>query len=659
MNIHRRRLLPLLLLLPACVQPPSRGDAGPASAESGETGEVAEEADEGSEDEDEDASAALPPSPFSLGGFGAFSSLLSGGLEKPGPYDEPHESEGFDKGEPHLVVMELSGPVAELESFSMFSTTTATPMRTLTDRFAELAEDEKVEGLVLRVDDLGLNMAQAEELRGHLLAYRGDGAHELHCHIEGASNSTYYLLTACDSIGLAPLGGINIPGPAAMPVHLKGALDRLGLQADFVHVGAYKGAAEPLTRTSPSAEMRETLQAIIDRSYDTMVTAMAEGRKDLDADGAKARIDEALYMGDKAVEAGLVDEVGTFAAFRDAKAGDRGWKVAKKPKSDPFGDPLALQRFLGVFPPKRPMVKHVAVVYAVGNIVDGDGGGALGAREQIASGTLVPALRALARDEQVAGVVLRVDSGGGSALASEQIWHATREIAEKKPLVVSMGSVAASGGYYISAGAERIFALENTLTGSIGVVGGKSVRGDGLGRPGIQTSTLEKGKRSTMWSSMEPWNAEDKAAVLAMMEDTYEVFLSRVAAGRNKDRDQVHAVAQGRVWTGMDAKAEGLVDEIGGLDAALAYAHEKAGIDPSVGLQVYPGEPTLKDLLGSFGQVQAPVGARVPLGFQTLLDQALVLADPATAAAIRDALGTVFALRDSRVWAVDMTRPPR
>jgi protease IV len=325
---------------------------------------------------------------------------------------------------------------------------------------------------------------------------------------------------------------------------------------------------------------------------------------------------------------------------------------------NPLEDFASLQRFVGLLPPKRPKGPHVALVNAVGNIIDGKGSGILGAREEIASRTLVAALRALTRDDDVKAVVLRIDSGGGSALASEQIWTAASELAEAKPLVVSMASVAASGGYYIASPAAKIYARENTLTGSIGVVGGKVVFGEALASLGVDTYAVKRGERALMWSIADRWTPSEREAVTQMMEITYERFLERVARGRSMERDAVHAIAQGRVWTGSDAKARGLVDELGGLDAALADAHRMAGLEPGA-LQVYPPEPTLRDIVASFGGVDAgPTWSLAAGGRDTLLGSAARTLG-AELHGVEDIVRTLGDLRDSRIWAVSWVRPPR
>ncbi|HEY8376338.1 MAG TPA: signal peptide peptidase SppA, partial [Nannocystis sp.] len=381
---------------------------------------------------------------------------------------------------------------------------------------------------------------------------------------------------------------------------------------DFVHIGAYKGAADALTRTQPTPEMRETLTAVVDQAYRTMQEAIAAARH-LPPETIAKRIDDASYTADGALTAGLVDSVATYEEFRAQQTSGLPWKHVKL-KDSPSGgfDAQKLQAFLGLAPPKRPSEPHIALVYALGPIVDGRGGGILGARQQIAGRTLAAAIDNLAADPAVAAIVLRVDSPGGSAMASEQIWRALQRAREGgKPVVVSMGGVAASGGYYISCGATKIFALANTLTGSIGVIGGKLAFGGALERLGVQAFPIAPGKRAAMWSAFAPWTADERQSVLHMMEEIYRVFVSRVAAGRDKTTEEVHAVAQGRVWTGAAALERGLVDELGGLYAALAEARKLTGIGPEVALEVYPPEPTLKDILE--GMSEGPTLLRAAL----------------------------------------------
>jgi protease-4 len=404
-----------------------------------------------------------------------------------------------------------------------------------------------------------------------------------------------------------------------MPVHVKPLLDKLSIQADFIHVGAYKGAAEPLTRDAPSKEMEETIGAILDRRYQTIVDTIASERK-LDPRVVKGLIDTAMFPADQAKAAKLVDKVATFEQVQGT-LGKPWTKLELEPdKKDQLASMLEIARFIGAMPPERPVGDHVAVVYAIGNIVDGKGGGVLGARQEIASQTMVAALRALAADPSVKAVVLRIDSGGGSAQASELIWNAVADLKAKKPVIVSMSDVAASGGYYIASGATKIFALDDTLTGSIGVVGGRIAPAAALAKLGINTFPMGRGKRATMMASLSPWNADERGVIQTTMESVYKTFVGRVAEGRHKRPDDILPIAQGRVWTGTKAKALGLVDEIGGLDAALAEARTLGKVDPAVDVEVYPPSPTLRDVLTSFGQVQAPLGLHAELAELTALD---------------------------------------
>ncbi len=548
--------------------------------------------------------AAAPPTaaPFgasALAGLGPVSALLADRLEAPGPYDPPKESAAFDAGKPHWRTLDLKGAVGELSAMSLFGGGEVIELFPLIRRLEKLAAEEHLQGLVIRFTEVSVDMASAEDLRAALVAFKGSGARKLACHADGPTNATYYVMTACDTIGLQPLGEVLIPGPLAVPLHLRGLLDKIGVVPDFVHVGAFKGAAEPLTRTEPSPEMRETLGAIVDQAYATMKTSIAAGRN-LTEETASHHLDTALFTSESAKIAGLADHVLGYEEFRVQQTHGLPWQQVKLKDSSTGASLDRLQAFLGLSPAKRPSEPHIALVYALGQIVDGRGQGTLGARQEIAGRALASAIDNLAADDKVAALVLRVDSPGGSAMASEQIWAALQRAREKKPVIVSMGDLAASGGYYISCGADKIFAQANTLTGSIGVVGGKLAYGDAVAKLGVRAFPIGRGKRAAMWTSLSAWTADERAAILAMMEDVYRTFLSRVAAGRGKTTDEIHAIAQGRVWTGAAAKERGLVDALGGLSDALAEARARAKIGPEVPLEIYPPEPTLKDLLEGF-----------------------------------------------------------
>jgi len=585
------------------------------------------------------------------GGFdlkGAFAKIADS-IAKPGPYEAPDHSKDFDDTKPHWGVLELGGDVVERQALS-WSGGHGTELRALIERLREFARNDKLTGVVARVEQVAISMPDLVELRAAIHDVRKAGK-LVACHAEHASQATYLVLAACDRIGLAPLGDVAIGGPTAMPIHIKPLLDKLGIQADFLHVGAYKGAAEPLVRDAPSKEMEETLGAILDRRYQTLVDAIAQERK-LPPGTVKALIDTALFPSDQAKAAGLVDDAGAFEAFRDGVTKGAPWtKLELDPdKSDRLAMVMKLWRFIGALPPDKPAGNHVAVVYAIGDIVDGDGEGVLGARQQIAAHTLVAALRALTADATVKAVVLRIDSGGGSAQASELIWRAVAELSAQKPVIVSMSDVAASGGYYIASGAAKIFALEDTLTGSIGVVGGKLAPREALAKLGVNTFPIGRGKRATMMTSLGPWTDDERAQIRSTMEATYRTFVGRVADGRHKKPEDILPIAEGRVWTGQKAKELGLVDEIGGLDAALAEARRLASVDATTALEIYPPSPTLRDVLAGFGQVHAPLGLSADTASATLA--ALGAVDPTVAAAAEHLVRLVLSFRSSMIQAV-------
>lgn len=605
-----------------------------------------ERAQEGAGRRDEDKGEPCPERPASPApafdlGPAAFLGSAFAQAKEPGPFDELEASPGASRSAPHHAILDLGGDVVELDPpFALFGSSRSLPLRRAVERLRELDVDEQVQSILLRVDALGLSTAAAEELRAAVAAMKKP----VRCHVESASDLTYLFLTACHTIALAPTGTLSITGPAATPVYLKGLLDKLSIQADFLHIGAYKGAAEPLTRTEPSPEMKETLDAVLGGAYRRLVEAIAQGRR-IDEAQARAAIDRGLFTDEQAKQAGLIDEIATFEAFRDRVVQGGAWRKVKLER-EPDNEFQALLQKLGAVPRPKIDRPHIALLYAVGEIVDGRGSGPMAARGEVASRPLATALRRAAASDAVKAIVLRVDSPGGSALASEILWHAVREAVAKKPVVVSMGEVAASGGYYISAGATKIFAQPDTLTGSIGVVGGKLVVGEALREIGVSVHEMGRGRRSGLFSIVRRFSPDERKLIEEEMRYVYERFKARVAEGRRLSAAEVERLAQGRLWIGADAKARGLVDELGGLDAALAEARRLAGLSDDAPVNEYPGEPTLFDLLESLGETAAPrpfSGALADLG---------ALAGPEAAAVATAWLDLLFGFREEPIRTV-------
>ncbi len=491
----------------------------------------------------------------------------------------------------HHVVLELAGAIAELPGTWDFNPTGKTLRETLA-RIDRVARDPDTRSLIVRISPVATSMATAEEVRGALLAAHALGK-PVHCHLETGGNTEYLIATGCDDIALAPAGDIFLSGPHAEAMFVKGLLDKLGVVADFEHQGKYKGAADSLQRDTMSEAQREAIDALLDGATKRLTESVAVARK-LEPKTVRALFDQAPFAADAAKAAKLVDKLVPFERFRDDIAkGAFVLASASEPKPEP---PNIFELFSGKAP-EGPKGKRLALVYLVGGIVHGKSGGGLMPSQEVASRDLVSQLHKLAADDDVEAVVLRIDSPGGSALASDIIWQAVRELAAKKPVIASMGAVAASGGYYIASGAHKIYAQPDTITGSIGVIGGKLVLGGLYDKLGVKKEILTRGTRAAMFSEARPFTPDERVAVTQMMKDVYGQFLDRVGAGRKLSRGQVEPFAQGRVWSGADALSHKLVDELGGLSAAIADARKRGKLASDAPIQILPEPPSLTGLI--------------------------------------------------------------
>jgi protease IV len=401
------------------------------------------------------------------------------------------------------------------------------------------------------------------------------------CHADSLTNSSEWLLArACDRIWLSPAAEVDTVGIAAQMVYFKDVLDKLQVQVDFIHMGKYKSAAEPLTRSGPSDPARLSLTDTLASIRQSWLDSMRGARK---AATVQAALEHGPWSAGEAKAQGLVDEVGYGSdALDDAKKCAHVKVVDEEfgPKATPKRglDIAELIRFLSGAEGQLGGTPHVAVVPADGEITMSGGGllsfGSGGITEQ----DMRPVLKRLEKDDSVRAVVLRIDSPGGSALASDLIWHELRKLEKKKPLIVSVGEMAASGGYYMASAADRIVAERTSIVGSIGVLGGKVAIAPALAKFGVNSVTFpaspEPGAaaRAAYESLLTPWDDATRERVRQSMQKVYDLFLSRVAEGRKMKIDAVQAIAQGRIWSGAQGKKNGLVDEIGGLDAALVLA---------------------------------------------------------------------------------------
>ncbi|WP_229690901.1 signal peptide peptidase SppA, partial [Sphaerisporangium melleum] len=395
----------------------------------------------------------------------------------------------------------------------------------------------------------------------------------------GAGTVPYYLATAFEKVYLQPSGDVGLTGVSLEQRFVKNALAKVGVDYQIGQRHEYKTAANTFTHDHMTEAHRESLTRIADSVVEQIVAGIAEGRR-LAPERVRELIDGGPFLGAEAVHAGLVDRL----AYRD--------EVYDEVRDE--GDHLLfIGRYAkGVLPKKlpHPGERVVALIHGTGQIRLGRSGRSpLGGGGAMGSDTIAAAIRAARRDDAVKAIVFRVDSPGGSYVASDVVWREV-VLARKagKPVVVSMGDLAASGGYFVAMAADVIVAQPGTLTGSIGVFGGKPSLGGLLERLGITSESVDVGANSGMFSSSRAFSEQQWERVNAWLDRVYDDFVGKVAQGRGVDREQAHELARGRVWTGADAHAHGLVDELGGLEDALAIARDRAGLPKDATVRAYP-----------------------------------------------------------------------
>ena len=482
--------------------------------------------------------------------------------------------------------------------------------RTVLDRLGSAAKDSRIDAILLRIRSPQIGRGKIDELRAAIIKVRGSGK-KVYAEVHSAMAAGYLVATACDEIIMPPSGSLIVPGVRAEVMFYKGLLDKLGVKADMIQVGKFKGAAEPYTRNEMSDEFRAQFDSLLDDYYEQLVETIATSR-DLPQDKVKELLDVGLFSAADAKAAGLIDHVAyddemritlrdAMGARRLAVVRDYGKEKEAAGGSGLAGLTMLLDKMMGAPEDESETGSpKIAVIYAEGPIMTGESSATLMGGQTVGGETLVKALRKASANGDVKAIVLRINSPGGSALASDLIWREVVRI--KKPIVASMGDTAASGGYYIAMGADRIYATGGTLTGSIGVVGGKMALSGLMEKFGVHTDVVYRGKNSGAFSMLEPFSDSERGAMLRMMEQTYSQFTSKVAEGREMDLAKVETLAQGRVFTGRQAVANGLVDEIGTFADAVAAAKELGGLgaDEKVDLLILPKQKTLfEQMLGS------------------------------------------------------------
>ncbi len=482
---------------------------------------------------------------------------------------------------PDFVLFTLEGPYVEmapprggfLRRRLIHRRPTLGDLRT---RLERVAGDRRVTGIILGLCSLRMSYAQLQSLRDLIVDVREAGKRVI-AWSHGYDFGRYYVACACDEILLQHTGSVAALGHGQRYLFLADALEKVGLKGDFVQISPYKTAPDVLTRSKMSNEAREMADWLSDDIYDQVLEGVALGRR-IGKDDAEALVDGGPYPARAAVEAGAVD-----AVVGEEELPARLAKGGRPPRIAPYE--MAKRRLL--LPALPSPGRYVALLRIAGDIVDGRSAQPtvrppfripLLFSERAGDLTVVQQARALVRNRRAAAVVVHVDSGGGSATSSEAMAAALKRVAEKKPLVVSMGSVAASGGYYVATPGAWILAQPATVTGSIGVLSGKIVTTGLLDKLLFRSETISRGEHALFYSSSRPFTADERQRVREMIHETYAVFLDRVSASRNLTREDVDAIGGGRVWTGRQALAHGLIDELGGLGRAIDRARELAGL---------------------------------------------------------------------------------
>jgi protease-4 len=476
-------------------------------------------------------------------------------------------------------------------------------------RLDKAADDKTISAILIEIGDANLTRGKVNELRDSIERIRKNGK-KIFAQMESADGQQLLLASACDEIIMPEAGMVLIPGVQLELAYYKDMLEKIGVEADMLHVGDSKGAAEPLMRRNMSDPVRKNLTALIDDLYDQMLTTLAADR-DLQIDEVRKIVNTGLLTATQAKEAGLIDRIAYYDEFREElteeyKADKLVYVInyGKQEIDTDFSGPMGMmklfQSVLGATTTDDSAAgPKIALVYAVGAITSGESESGFSAGT-MGSETIVEALHEANKDENVKAIVLRIDSPGGSALASDMIWRATQKI--EKPIIASMGDVAASGGYYIAMGADKIFAEPGTITGSIGVVGGKVAVNGLYNKIGITTDSIRRGDNSTIFSLTEKFSEGERKVVENMMQDVYRLFTTKAAAGRKMELKKVEELASGQVYTGRIAKRNGLIDEVGSLKDAFQAAKVAAGLDPDkkYQLMVLP-EPVnpLEELFGT------------------------------------------------------------
>ncbi|MCB9658265.1 MAG: signal peptide peptidase SppA [Sandaracinaceae bacterium] len=524
---------------------------------------------------------------------------------------EPDRDESGGLGEVEVRELLLHGPPAEGPARSGLGGGGHATMRQVLAQLRLVEQQDSARGLFLRLGPMGGAWGTVADLAEAIARVREAGK-PVHCHFDSLDNAGFALAAgSCDRLSMTPAGHLDLVGVAAQVFYARELLESVGVRAEVIAMGRFKSAGDVFTETDMPAAAREATGALLDDVNAALVDAVAR-RFEGDVGRAAAAIDAGPYGAEAARAAGLVDAVAFDDEAREHArvAGD----VAKVrrlelPIQRQEGLGRLLQLVAGGDDAEAVAGPHVAIVHVTGHIVDGETASGANA----VSGPFVTEVRRLADDDDVRAVVLRIDSPGGSALASDRMWHAVRRLAGRKPVVASLGDVAASGGYYIASAAREIYAQPASIVGSIGVIGGKADASGLFERLGVRPVVITRGARAAWMTTTRGLTEDERGAVTALLRSAYERFLRRVGSSRDMPRADVHAVAQGRVMSGVAGHRAGLVDTLGGFTAALQRARELAELPADAPTEEWPREAGVLEALSTLAGAQSREAASYAL----------------------------------------------
>ena len=521
------------------------------------------------------------------------------------------------ENEDNLLRIQLQGAIADgpVEG-SLYLSETEIPLRTpdLAHLLLEAVDEERIRGVFLELNSPGLSFAGAQEIRSALEQLESAGK-PCTAWSKSYTNVSWYLASACSDVVIHPEGAPQVLGLQMQTEHYANAFDKLGVDPEIERVGQFKSAPESFQAHQPTEPAKQQMLALLDGLHEQFIRDSARGRKQT-PENIEALLADPPMDSREAVQRGLVDRSAYLSDLEEELGGEF------EPAQPYF---TALKRSWS-----RPR-QAVAVLHVQGTIVDGFSQVPLGGGAMAGDESLVSQINDIAENSDIVAMVLRVNSPGGSAIASDSIWEAVRKVAESKPVVVSMASYAASGGYYISMPATHIVAQPSTLTGSIGIYGGKFAVEGLLEKAGVTHWNAQRTPFAGLNDPTRSYSDAERTKIQQRLQSFYDSFVTKAAEGRNMTPEALHAVAQGRVWTGEAALEQGLVDSLGGLEDAIAKAIELAGASEDVGRWILPRDGMLWDMLWSSPTLDAEalaslIGRPVPGALLESLSQALVMA---------------------------------